>query len=215
MNALYPDTSPVSSAGDLGGSLIVGVGGTFRAGSTSEQALRYALREAAAAGAATLLLSAADLQLPLYQPDATHRTPAALRLVDALRRADGVIIASPSYHGGVSGLVKNALDYAEDLSPYAEHRGPGARPYLDGRAFGCIATGAGWQAPVATLGQLRSIGHALRAWPTPLGVVMNSSQPCFTPDGAPVAPYDEQLARLAQHVVDFIRTRMAPVPMPG
>jgi FMN reductase len=28
---------------------------------------------------------------------------------------------------------------------------------------------------VGTLGQLRVIGHALRAWPTPLGVAINSA----------------------------------------
>jgi multimeric flavodoxin WrbA len=32
-----------------------------------------------------------------------------------LRRAHGIIVASPGYHGSMSGLVKNALDYAEDM----------------------------------------------------------------------------------------------------
>ena len=72
-----------------------------------------------------------------------------------------IIVASPAYHGGVSGLVKNALDYVEDLRD-------AKRPYLDGRAVGCIACAGGWQAAVATLTGLRSISHALRGWPTPL-----------------------------------------------
>ena len=29
---------------------------------------------------------------------------------DALARADGVVISTPGYHGGISGLLKNALD---------------------------------------------------------------------------------------------------------
>jgi FMN reductase len=89
-------------------------------------------------------------------------------LVDALRRADGVIIASPGYHGSVSGLVKNALDYVEDLRE-------DDNPYLSGRAVGCVTTAYGWQAAVTTLQTLRSIVHALRGWPTPLGAAINSA----------------------------------------
>lgn len=182
--------------------MVVGIGGTTRMDSSSERALRYTLGIAAAAGAETVLLGAADIHVPMYQPDAHNRTPAAERLVEALREADGVVVASPGYHCGVSGLVKNALDYAEDLRT-------DARPYLDGRAFGCIATAAGWQAPAATLGQLRTIAHALRAWPTPVGVAMNSAQPCFDTDGAPVEPFCTQLETMARQVVFFTRTHSA------
>ena len=65
------------------------------------------------------------------------------------------MITSPGYHGTVSGLVKNALDYLEEL------RGD-QRPYLDGRAVGLIAVARGWQASVSTLGTLRQVVHALR-----------------------------------------------------
>ena len=37
------------------------------------------------------------------------------RFLDAIRRADGIVICSPGYHGGVSGLVKNAIDWVEEL----------------------------------------------------------------------------------------------------
>ena len=61
-----------------------------------------------------------------------------------LRRADGLIVATPAYHGGVSGLVKNALDFTEDL------RGD-ERVYLSGRAVGCIVCADGAQAMGSTL----------------------------------------------------------------
>ncbi|MEU6267291.1 NADPH-dependent FMN reductase [Saccharopolyspora shandongensis] len=184
--------------------LIVGLGGTTRAGSSSERALRFALAAAREHGAATLLFGADEINLPMYQPDSGDRTSRAADLVTALRRADGVIIASPGYHGALSGLVKNALDYVEDL------RGDD-RPYLDGRAVGCISTAAGWQAPAATLGQLRAIAHALRGWPTPLGVAINSAQPCFTEDGEPTTPYADQLRTMAHQVVDFARRPALPL----
>jgi FMN reductase len=73
-------------------------------------------------------------------------------------------------------LVKNALDYAEDL-----REDPSA--YLTGRPVGLIATGAGWQGVVTTLQALRSVVHALRGWPTPLGVAINTSGQVFDSDG--------------------------------
>ena len=98
----------------------------------------------------------------------------ALELVEALRDADAVVVGSPGYHGAVSGLVKNALDYIEDLRE-------DPRVYLDNTPWGCISCAYGWQAAVGTLGQLRSIGHALRAWPTPLGVAINSADKIWGP----------------------------------
>jgi FMN reductase len=155
---------------------VVGIGGSLRTDSQSERALRIALEGAAQAGAKTTLVSGADLVLPFYDPADTDRAPIARRLVEELRAADGVVLVSPGYHGTVSGLVKNALDYIEDLRD-------DARPYLDGRAVGCVAAARGWQAAVTTLTSLRSIVHALRGWPTPLGAAVNSAQVEFTADG--------------------------------
>jgi FMN reductase len=148
---------------------IVGIGGTARPDSVSERALRVALAAATDRGATTSLLTAADLRLPMYAPGQSEQTPAARRLISELARSDGIILSSPGYHGTVSGLIKNALDYAEDL------RGADV-PYLDGRAVGCIACAAGWQATTTTLMSLRMVVHALRGWPTPLGVIVNSAQ---------------------------------------
>lgn len=146
----------------------VAIGGTSRAASSTERALQRALDYASEAGATTALISGEALSLPFYEPDVARRGARAAALVAELRRADAIVIGSPGYHGGLSGLVKNALDYVEDL------RGD-ARCYLDGVPVGCVATGAGWQGAVATLIQIRSVVHALRGWPTPLGVAINTA----------------------------------------
>jgi FMN reductase len=112
----------------------------------------------------------------MYAPHELERTPAAHELVSALRDADAVVVGSPGYHGAISGLVKNALDYIEDLRE-------DPRVYLDNTPWGCISCAYGWQAAVGTLGQLRSIGHALRAWPTPLGVAINSADKIWDESG--------------------------------
>ena len=89
---------------------IVGLGGTTREGSSTEKALSLALRAAASQGADTLLLCGSDIDLPAYVPGATSNTKAN-RIMAELGRADGIILGTPGYHGGLSGLVKNALDY--------------------------------------------------------------------------------------------------------
>jgi len=151
---------------------IVGLGGTTRPGSTSERALQVALDRAAALGCETACFAGARLPTEMYDPARPERSEAARALVDALRRADGVIIATPAYHGGVSGLVKNALDFTEDLR--AE-----ARAYLQDRAVGCIVCAEGAQAMGSTLASLRAVVHALRGWPTPFGAALNSSSKPF------------------------------------
>lgn len=178
---------------------VVALGGTPRPGSSTERALRRILAEAEALGATTTLLCGPELDLPLYDPGQVERTPAARRMIEELRCADALVLGSPGYHGGVTGRIKNAIDYIEDLRA-------DSRVYLDGRAVACVATGGGWQGTVATLGALRDIVHALRGWPTPAGVAINSSDPAFDADGACVTPaLDGSLKLAAAQLVTFAR----------
>jgi FMN reductase len=183
--------------------LIVGIGGTTRPGSSSEQALQFALAKAREFGADTDLLVGAEILLPIYSPESPERNDTARHLVDVLRRANGIIVASPGYHGSLSGLIKNALDYAEDMRD-------DVLPYFEGRAVGLIACAHGWQATGATLNALRSIVHALRGWPTPLGVAINTSEPSWQKDRSLAnSPTLEQLSILARQVVQFAQQRAA------
>lgn len=173
---------------------LVGLGGTVRAGSSSEQALRIALARAQERGATTRVFAGHELaQLPMYAPEAGSAGPVADELVAHLRRADGVIIASPGYHGSMSGLVKNALDYTEDMRD-------DPAPYFADRAVGLIVTAYGWQAAVTTLGALRAVVHALRGWVTPYGAAINSSQTRFSGGGCDDARVVEQLHVVADEV---------------
>ena len=181
---------------------IVGIGGTTRPGSSSEQALSIALAKARDLGAETQLFGGKDLGLPLYDVDPIVMTDAARALIEALRRADGVIVSSPCYHGGVSGLVKNAIDFTEEMRA-------DPRVYLDGRAIGIIGCGYGYQGPVAVVLQLRQIAHALRGWPTPLGVAINSAVVKFTEGQCSEPAIDTQLGIMAGQTVDFAKAQIA------
>ncbi len=182
--------------------LIVGIGGSTRPRSSGELALRYCLSRAEQAGAHTELLSAQDLQLPMYEPAPKTTDPRAARLVDLVARADALIIASPAYHAGISGLVKNALDHLEELRTATP-------PYLDGKAIGCITTSQGAQGGALTLSALRSVVHALRGWPTPLGVVIDTSAEPFGLDGEPAQEATRsQLGIMTDQVLSVIQQRV-------
>lgn len=184
--------------------LILGIGGTSRPDSTSELAVRCALRAAEAMGARIQLIDGALISgLPLYVPGRSERTSDENAFVAAARACDGVIVASAGYHGSITGPIKNALDLLEDLAR-------DERPYLDGCAFGSIVSAFGWMACGTTLVTLRSIAHALRAWPTPYGAAFVSNGKLFETDGTALdVKIGEQIALVARQVVDFARWRHA------
>jgi len=163
------------------------------------------LEAAERAGARTRLLGGVFLsQLPIYDPTASLGSPELREMLDAVREADGVIISTPGYHGSVSGLIKNAIDGLEGLRQ-------DARPYLEGRAVGCIVVADGWQAGGTALSALRTIVHALRGWPTPLGLTLNpsagklfSETGSFCDEGAA-----RQVEMMAAQVIDFARAMRA------
>ena len=176
---------------------VVGIGGSTRPDSTSDAMLRSALRIAAELGADTDHFHPGELDLPLYPVHTTERTEDARRWLDAAARADALIVATPGYHGTISASVKNMLDYLDDFKP----------TYLDGRAVGCIACSFGDQAAPQALTALRSVVHALRAWPTPLGVTVSGYYPTAV-DGAGAISDPALLQRLqlmCEQVVTFAR----------
>jgi FMN reductase len=191
--------------------LILGIGGTTRSASTTERALAVSLKAASTEGARTLMIPGPVLVLPMYAPGESERTPEGRHLIEALRRCDGLIIASPSYHGSLSGLMKNALDYVEDLRT-------DERAYFDGLAVGLIACAGGWQAAVQTLATMRAIVHALRGWPTPLGAALNTSTRLFDEQGECIDLSSKlQLETIGRQVVQFakLQQRRGPPGEPG
>jgi FMN reductase len=179
--------------------LVVGIGGTIGGLSSTERALRIALEAAGEQGFCTRLFGGDALaRLPLYDPKATSRTDEEQAFVAAVRQASAVIIASPGYHGSISGVVKNALDLLEETARDAE------RPYLADVPVGLIATAYGWQATGSTIAALRSIVHALRGWPTPFAAAINSQVTKFDDEGgASDGAVVEQLRLVGRQVARF------------
>ena len=178
--------------------LIVGVGGTIGGVSSTERALCIALEAVKREGYRTLAFGGeAMARLPLYDPRAASRTDDERAFVEAVRAASGLIIASPGYHGSISGVVKNALDLLEETAR-------DERPYLADMPVGLIATAYGWQATGSTIAALRSIVHALRGWPTPFAAAINSAVTKFDESGGANDPAVlDQLALVGRQVARF------------
>lgn len=179
---------------------VVGIGGTAGASSSTERALAIAIKAVAARGVDTRTFGGEFLgRLPIYVPKAAQRTAEEMEFVEAVRRADGLIIASPGYHGSVSGMIKNALDLLEETAR-------DGRVYLSGMPVGLVVTAYGWQATGSTITALRSIVHALRGWPTPLAAAINSSASRFGDDGScDDVAVTAQLGLVGDQVADFLQ----------
>ncbi len=181
--------------------LVVAIGGTPNVPSSTHHALTLALQAAEASGTRTKLFDGAFLAtLPSYMPGRLERTATEQEFIGSVKAADGIIVATPAYHGGISGLVKNALDLLEDLAG-------DERPYLEGRAVGCVVTAFGLQGAATTLISLRSIVHALRGWPTPLGVTADTSSTKFVDGICKDEKCAFQLDLVGRQVADFALTR--------
>jgi len=96
---------------------LLGISGSLRKASYTS-AILVALADTVQAHAALTIFPLNDV--PLYNQETDTNTPppsvAALRA--AIGEADGIVIASPEYNAGMSGVLKNALDWAS--RPYGK-----------------------------------------------------------------------------------------------
>jgi FMN reductase len=149
--------------------LIVAIGGTLRERSLSRAALREALRIASEQNAPVDLLDLRALNLPMFVPswqinDYPIEHHASLsRFIETCRAASAMVWASPAYHGTVSGVFKNAIDFIElmcDDQP----------AYLNGKAIGEIANNDS-----KTFSAMSNSVHELQAWLAPTHVQLSKN----------------------------------------
>src|SRR3989449_4328819 len=136
---------------------VLGVAGSTRRGSYSTQALKIALEHAKKQGAEVRLLEVANM--PLYDPNAPASKEVEL-VAKAVSWADAFIIASPDYHGSMSGALKNFLDHF-----YEE---------FAGKIFGFIV--ASHEKGLTVMDQMRTAVRQCYGWSLPYGVSVNGEQ---------------------------------------
>lgn len=124
--------------------------GSARAASIHLALLRAAETLLADRGAEVDWLDLGAADLPIYHGDvdATDGPPAAAaELTGRLAAADGLLIASPEYNGGPSGLLKNGIDWMTRVDKAA----------FQGRPIGLLAASPGGKGARHGLGQLEAI----------------------------------------------------------
>ena len=132
---------------------VLGIAGSTRASSFSTRALKIALADAEKRGAEVKLLDLAKLEMPFYGPSA-NTAQAVQDASAAVEWADAFILASPDYHGSMSGTLKNFLDFF-----YEE---------FAGKVFGYIV--ASHEKGLTVMEQMRTAVRQCYGWSMPYGV---------------------------------------------
>ena len=110
--------------------LLLGISGSLRSDSVNRKLVREAARLYAPAR-----FIEADINFPLYDGDleSAEGLPASVQtLVDQIEQAEAVVISTPEYNKGPSGVLKNALDWVSRTRP---------NPWLDKPVALMSATG--------------------------------------------------------------------------
>ncbi|NJK61476.1 MAG: NAD(P)H-dependent oxidoreductase [Synechococcaceae cyanobacterium SM2_3_1] len=149
---------------------IVGIGGSLRENSHSYRALELAIERVAKLGAAVQILDLRQMTLPFCQGSGDYEDyPDVARLRETVKAADGLILATPEYHGSVSGVLKNALDLMS-----FEH--------LEGKVVGAISV-LGGKSNSNALNDLRLISRWVHAWVIPEQIAIGQAWQAFNDQG--------------------------------
>lgn len=149
---------------------VLGVTGSLRQDSYSTLGLKIVLEEAIKYGSESYLLDLRELNLPLYNPggpptsnESTSKSTsknALERTATALKWADALILASPDYHGSMSGTLKNFLDYFwEEFA---------------GKTFGYIV--ASHEKGLTVADQMRTAIRQCYGWSMPYNISINGEK---------------------------------------
>ncbi|MEL7084144.1 MAG: NAD(P)H-dependent oxidoreductase [Cyanobacteria bacterium J06597_1] len=180
---------------------IVGIGGSLRPESYTYRALDYAAALVRGYGADVEILDLRQMELPFCKSGGEDEHPGVIQLRQAFMEADGAILATPEYHGGPSGVLKNALD----LMSFEQ---------LDGKVFGTISVLGG----VSNSNALNQLRHHIRwvhGWSIPEQIAVGQAWQAFDENGA-IA--DEKLQqrfdKFARSLVSTTAT-LRGIPLPA
>jgi FMN reductase len=147
---------------------VLGVAGSMRQQSYSSYALKMVLEEAKKYNADIYMLELRKINLPLYDPSeirsdefsSNNNNNVLERITTALKWADVFVLASPDYHGSMSGGMKNFLDYFwEEFA---------------GKTFGYIV--ASHEKGLTVADQMRTAVRQCYGWSMPYNISTNGEK---------------------------------------
>ena len=182
---------------------ILGVGGSMRQGSYNTLTLKLVLEEAKKYGVDAYMLELRKTDLPLYNPSGvlSDQTSSSYnnnnnskhnynddleRITKTLKWADAFILASPDYHGSMSGALKNFLDYFwEEFA---------------GKTFGYIV--ASHEKGLTVVDQMRTAIRQCYGWSMPYNISINGEKD-FSNGNVINSVLAERIKMLARDLVTY------------
>lgn len=166
---------------------LLGVCGSMRVDSYSSRLAIIALAAAREHGAETRLLELNAIDLPTYNPDNESMDHIGLRAAtEAVNWADAFVLASPDYHGSMSGAMKNFLDFY--WSEFA------------GKLFAYVC--ASHEKGLTVMEQMRTSVRQCYGWSLPYGISVYGEKD-FDSSGQPVGQVGRRVRMLARDLVVY------------
>lgn len=183
---------------------IVAISGSLRSGSYNRKVLGIAKKIAEGLGAAVVELDLRELTLPIYDGDfeaAGLQSENVKKLKTSIEAADVLLIASPEYNYGISGALKNALDWAS--------RGGNS---LGGKWAAIFGASPGIFGTLRGQFQLRQILTSLNVFVLPQPqVFLKNADTAFAPDGSLADPKTaDQLKKLITQTIEAAKKFSGP-----
>lgn len=180
---------------------VIAFAGSIRNESVNKRLSKIALKAAESAGAEVTWVDLADYQMPLYCQDyeTEHGLPeSVVSFKEMLKSNDGFLIASPEYNGSLTGVLKNAIDWAS--------RPNGDEPRMacwNGKVVGLLAASPGGLGGLRGLSHLRTILAGIGTFVLPNHVAIGNSGTNLADD---VQIADEKLQQaVANQAAELVR----------
>ncbi len=150
--------------------VVMGICGTFDLDSANGRMLELLLDECKKHGAETLIWNHGVKPLPLVGAEGSWDDENVKEFQKMAMSSDAFILSSPEYHGTMSGVMKNSLDWL-----YSKH--------TSGKVFGLMST-LGGQASNNTLNHMRIAARWIHGWVAPEQVAVPNIKEAFNEDGS-------------------------------
>ncbi len=148
---------------------VIGLAGEYRSTSKSGMLVNLALGIAKQQGADVEFWDLAERPLPLVGEDGCWTHPNVKAFQSQIEEADAFFLSSPEYHGTMSGVMKNTLDWMYDK-------------HVGGKVFGLMST-LGGVTNANTLNHMRISLRWLHGWPVPEQLAIGHVKEAFDEDG--------------------------------
>ena len=160
---------------------ILAFAGSTRAGSFNKKLVSIAASGARAAGAKVTYLDLRDLPMPLYDGDLEIQqglSDNVKKFRALLIEHDGLLISAPEYNSGISGVLKNAIDWASRPLP-----GEAPLACFVGKIAVIMSASPGVLGGLRGLVQVRSILSNIRVLVLPDQIAIPKADEAFNADG--------------------------------